>query len=192
MLQAHTQRWIVAWSWQAIRLPDVSDDAAICILAYGCPLQSLARQIPPGHLTRSLPESNTRSYTFPTQASTNDTLGKVKAALDGIALEIRELDGEEAGSPRLLIVAASLSWTRAARRSQISHQPNAASPNSDPLMACTITLDLALGDQNDSASRTCTLNCEWKYGVERQTFHSCFSFLVRKLAAQLKDGKSRA
>lgn len=168
--QAQTTRWIIGWSFTAVRLPDA--------LTRDASSRSIARHLPP-------PNS------FFWQRDEGKSAADLQEALEGILTSELHLSiGDPAKvtdtqTPVLARVADAFFfrpteaiWTRAYRRAAARSQLPTMSPG--PLKQTDILFEarIRVADEDGKA----VLRLDWTYGRDRQPVEGFWTFLTGKLA----------
>ena len=139
-----------------------------------CDIQAIARQLPQGPLTKSLPLPNTLSYVCPLSVSLKDAESILQADLADLDLS----------SPRqgtgFLVFASNISWTRSARRAKLRSEEQAGEVTD---LICEVILQDYEGGADSDMQKPVEFVCVWHRGTQRQHFESLFSHIIRKLAA---------
>lgn len=99
---------------------------------------------------------------------------------------LKELDIEiESKESEITVKAASISWSRAARRAKQRGESVAGDGKTptEPLLVCTLTCTPYVTEVDGQTEQAAELRCTWRWGSDRHAFESFFTYLVRKLAA---------
>ncbi|KLO08027.1 hypothetical protein SCHPADRAFT_624344 [Schizopora paradoxa] len=175
LIQGQTRRWVIAWSFTDIRLPD----------SLARPTSDSLRQFLP------LPNELQQPYQ-PTldHISIRSALEGVLKNIDGVTFT--ELDSKDSptSSPlwELLVKASRNSWSRSERRKK--NAGNAATESKTiagiPALSCTIREVSPLGPSStiDGKSKL-VLQCSWVRGRDRGLFESFWSHVSRKVGVAL-------
>ena len=134
-------------------------------------IQSIARQLPQGLLTKSLPLPNTLTYVCPATFSLEQARAVVSRELTSFDVDIRTQ-----GSELHLLTARSISWTRSARRAKARGEASTAEQTE-------LVCEVAITRRAKASDGPAELDCTWVRGRDRHAFEALFSYLARKLAA---------
>lgn len=152
----NTRRWLIAWSFVGIRLPDV-----------------LARSSGiPGFVGNPL--SNSIERPFARREDLPGVLDGILRAIPGLQLSVLvPLPAQYAYAVR--VSAPSVTWTRKARRAAAT----APAATALPVLICVVLL------QTDGDSGGTRLVVRWEYGLDRAHFESFAGHIGSKLAAHV-------
>ncbi|KAI0759395.1 S-adenosyl-L-methionine dependent methyltransferase [Trametes elegans] len=156
LVQGQTRRWVIAWSFADIRLPD-----------------SLARLS--GHSMQHLmPARNTLRQPLPSTPSASHTAPLARAVLDSVdGLTVRGCGtAKSADDVDLVVSATGNTWSRAARRKKRNAIEMEDAPTA-PRMVCRTRVEDG------------QLVFDWLKGTDRGLFESFASHVERKVLAAL-------
>ncbi|EJD34600.1 hypothetical protein AURDEDRAFT_176350 [Auricularia subglabra TFB-10046 SS5] len=168
----NTRRWLIAWSFSGIRLPDVRVSPHHQSRSPHSSPQDVARKsgIPgfAGH-----PLSNAIERPFPHRTDLPALLDAILRAIPGLGLSyLAPLPAQYPFAVR--VTATSVTWTRKARR---AGAPPAAGAR--PVLVCVVLL------KTEEGAGTTRLACRWEYGFDRGHFESLAGHVGSKLAAHV-------
>ncbi|KAI8974587.1 S-adenosyl-L-methionine dependent methyltransferase [Trametes punicea] len=172
LVQGQTRRWVIAWSFGDVRLPD-----------------SMSRLSHSG-MQHLMPSRNTLRQPLPRAQSSADVTALVRSVLNSVdGIVLREIGD---GSPRLDIIASATrnTWSRAARRKK-QRAMDIDSSHSDPQLVCRLRYEEATDSSHGSNGRLGQLVFDWLRGRDRGLFESFASHVERKVVTVLtaKDGQ---
>ncbi|KAI0349621.1 hypothetical protein OH77DRAFT_1594123 [Trametes cingulata] len=175
LVQGQTRRWVIAWSFQDVRLPD-----------------GLGRLTHSG-MQHLMPARNTLHQGI-TQKGPSEPVAtivrSILSSIDGLALQ----DIAAAKQSDKLDVIASAeanTWSRAARRKKRNAMDVESMITGAPQLTCRVRYQEATQGAKHVAQTSSELIFDWLRGTDRGMFEGFASHVERKLIARLSDAGSR-
>ncbi|TFK82629.1 S-adenosyl-L-methionine dependent methyltransferase [Polyporus arcularius HHB13444] len=165
LVQGQTRRWVVAWSYGDVRLPD-----SIGRLSH----HALQTILPPRNtLVQPLAQATSQAQVAP-------VLATVLASVDG--LTVRPLS-TESGPADVLVMVTENTWSRAARRKKRDAMPveTDSGPRAEVQLICRVKLAGSVEEGN-----RVTMAFDWVAGKDRGLFESFASHVERKVVGTFK------
>ncbi|KAI0824476.1 S-adenosyl-L-methionine dependent methyltransferase [Trametes gibbosa] len=168
LVQGHTRRWVIAWSFSDIRLPD-----------------SLARLSHPG-IQHLMPPRNTLCQPLPRAHSAAHASTAICATLASISgLRTRSTAPPASDSPLDAVLTLTTdTWSRAARRRTQRQMDVDARPPPSPSLVCRIRCEARPPASLDAPV---SLVFDWLRGRDRALFESFASHVGRKVGVLLSN-----
>lgn len=182
LVQGQTRRWVVAWSFEPQRLPDVSDLFALCARIDDSLGKNLARPASQSLRPYAPPTNETRQAFSASASIISSHLLDILAPLVGI---VSTPLGDASSSERQTwrVTASQNSWSRTFRRRRTGTSPHSASVSDSPEKAMMVC-DLTVLPPSEAAD-ACSLLGSWREGRFRADFESFWNHITRKLTASV-------
>ncbi|KAH9889026.1 hypothetical protein C8Q73DRAFT_709419 [Cubamyces lactineus] len=169
LVQGQTRRWVIAWSFDDLRLPD-----------------SISRLSHAG-MQNIMPTRNTLHQPLPRTASmvqATATTHSVLTSVDGLELRAAQTN-EQHDTIDVVAVAMKNTWSRAARRKKRDAMDEDGGNVSDPQLICRLRLEEK--PQEGGRHGEMHLVFDWLRGRDRGLFESFASHVERKVVATLSE-----
>ncbi|KAI0370786.1 S-adenosyl-L-methionine dependent methyltransferase [Pilatotrama ljubarskyi] len=171
LVQGQTRRWVIAWSFGDVHLPD-----------------GLAR-LTHGGIQHLMPARNTFHQRITQARSSAQVAAIVLSVLNSVdGLEIQETAAEPGAEAVDVVVSADANtWSRAARRKKRDAMAVENSLPNTPQLVCRVRSLAGAKATGDTSEASLELVFDWLRGADRALFEGFASHVERKVIARLSD-----
>ncbi|KAI9063839.1 S-adenosyl-L-methionine dependent methyltransferase, partial [Trametes sanguinea] len=163
LVQGQTRRWVIAWSFEDVRLPD--------------PLSRLSHS----GMQHLMPARNTLHQPLPHAPPGTDVAAILKSVLDSVdGVALRHSNADRASTAVEYMASATRNtWSRAARRKKQKTMDVDDHRSEDPGLICRVRYEEA--SEAEKGSRYGQVVFDWLRGRDRGLFESFASHVERKV-----------
>ncbi len=185
LVQGHTKRWVIGWSFGDIRLPD----ASVLPLFEVCDALTIPKwiaRLPHPGIQNLMPLRNTLTQPLPRTDHAPQPVLLVSAIIRSTDGVISNHLAQDLSILDMIVSAYENTWSRAARRKRKEVTQINPTALGETCMTCRIRHERGEGGASES-SLTDYLVLDWVKGRDRALFESFASHVERKVVDGLKN-----
>ncbi|KAI1790020.1 S-adenosyl-L-methionine dependent methyltransferase [Ganoderma leucocontextum] len=185
LVQGQTKRWLIAWSFGEIRLPDASV-SPLYVVGGALTIPKRIARLPYSGIQNLMPPRNTLKQRLPQTANATQLAPVLSATIGSTDGVIVHNPAQDPSILDMIVSAYENTWSRAARRKRKEVVQIDPAVLGETRMTCRIRYEREEAGAHETIV-TDYLVLHWVKGIDRGLFESFASHVERKVVDALKN-----